>query len=228
VILHIETATKNCSVAISKSGTVLALKEHYSENFSHSEQLHGFIKETLEEAHLEMSSLDAVAVSKGPGSYTGLRIGVAAAKGICFALNLPLISVNALDQMFLHQRLDEFKTENNLFIPMLDARRMEVYMKVLNHDGKSVSDIEAKIIDENSFDGLDVENIILFGPGAEKFQELFHANSKIKIVSDILPSSQLMGSLVQQKFASKQFEDVAYFEPFYLKEFVATTPKKQI
>ncbi len=101
-------------------------------------------------------------------------------------------------------------------------------MKVLNHDGKSVSDIEANIIDENSFEGLYAKNIILFGPGAEKFQELFQANSKIKIVSDILPSSQLMGSLVQQKFASKQFEDVAYFEPFYLKEFVATTPKKQI
>ena len=226
-IIAIETSTTNCSVGLIKNGICEAFIEE-NNGYTHAENLSVFIDDLLQLHHVNKTDLEAVAITKGPGSYTGLRIGVSTAKGICFALNLPLISVNALDQMFLHQRLDEFKTENNLFIPMLDARRMEVYMKVLNHDGKSVSDIEANIIDENSFEGLYAKNIILFGPGAEKFQELFQANSKIKIVSDILPSSQLMGSLVQQKFASKQFEDVAYFEPFYLKEFVATTPKKQI
>lgn len=226
-ILAIETSTTNCSVGLIREGICEAFIEE-NNGYTHAENLSVFIDDLLHLHHVDKTELEAIAVTKGPGSYTGLRIGVSTTKGICFALNLPLVSVNALDQMFLHHSLDEFKTENNLFIPMLDARRMEVYMKTLNYKGKSISTIEAKIIDENSFDGLDAENIILFGPGAEKFQELFQANSKIKIVLDILPSSQLMGSLVQQKFKNKQFEDVAYFEPFYLKEFVATTPKKQI
>jgi tRNA threonylcarbamoyladenosine biosynthesis protein TsaB len=226
-ILAIETSTTNCSVGLIREGICEAFIEE-NNGYTHAENLSVFIDDLLHLHHVDKTELEAIAVTKGPGSYTGLRIGVSTTKGICFALNLPLVSVNALDQMFLHHSLDEFKTENNLFIPMLDARRMEVYMKTLNYQGKSISTIEAKIIDENSFDGLDAENIILFGPGAEKFQELFQANSKIKIVLDILPSSQLMGSLVQQKFKNKQFEDVAYFEPFYLKEFVATTPKKQI
>ena len=226
-ILAIETSTTNCSVGLIREGICEAFIEE-NNGYTHAENLSVFIDDLLHLHHVDKTELEAIAVTKGPGSYTGLRIGVSTTKGICFALNLPLVSVNALDQMFLHHSLDEFKTENNLFIPMLDARRMEVYVKTLNYQGKSISTIEAKIIDENSFDGLDAENIILFGPGAEKFQELFQANSKIKIVLDILPSSQLMGSLVQQKFKNKQFEDVAYFEPFYLKEFVATTPKKQI
>ena len=222
MILHIETATKNCSVAISKSGTVLALKEHYSENFSHSEQLHGFIKETLEEAHLEMSSLDAVAVSKGPGSYTGLRIGVAAAKGICFALDLPLIGVNSLQ--ILSEKYSE--TKQALLFPMFDARRMEVYVMVLNEKKEIVKPTSAEIITPESFKEFPIDiQWVFMGEGAEKCKEILHA-SHIEYRSDIrYPSAKEMVALAWTAFQSQDFEDVAYFEPFYLKDFYTTAKK---
>lgn len=222
VILHIETATRNCSVAISQLGTMLALKEHYSEQFSHSEQLHIFIQEALKEARLKMSALDAVAVSKGPGSYTGLRIGVAAAKGICFALDIPLIAVNSL------QVLTEKYQDNNqaLLFPMFDARRKEVYVMILNEKKEVVKPTFAEVLTTESFKEFPT-NIqwVFMGEGAQKCKEVFDANH-IEYLSEIQhPSAAEMVSLAWRAFQAKKFEDVAYFEPFYLKDFYTTANK---
>ena len=222
VILHIETATKNCSVALSKSGEILALKEHYSEQFCHSEQLHGFIREVLEETQMEMSALDAVAVSKGPGSYTGLRIGVAAAKGICFALDLPLIAVNSL------QILSEKYQNNNqaLLFPMFDARRMEVYAMVLNEKKEVIKPTFAEIVSEESFNEFSTDlQWVFMGEGAQKCKEVFDA-PHIEYRTDIqYPSAAEMVPLAWRAFQFKNFEDVGYFEPFYLKDFYTTVKK---
>mgnify|MGYP002008406447 FL=1 len=222
VILHIETATKNCSIAISRSGAMLALKEHYSEQFSHSEQLHGFIQEVLKEAQIEMSVLDAVAVSKGPGSFTGLRIGVAAAKGICFALDLPLIAVNSL------QILSENYNESNkaLLFPMFDARRMEVYVMVLNEKKQIVKPTFAEVLSPSSFNEFPTDiQWVFMGEGAEKCKEVLDA-SHIEYRSEIQhPSAAEMVSLAWSAFKDKKFEDLAYFEPFYLKNFYSKAKK---
>lgn len=222
VILHIETATKNCSVAISRSGAILALKELHSEQFSHSEKLHVFIQEVLKEAQLEMSALDAVAVSKGPGSYTGLRIGVAAAKGICFALDLPLIAVNSL------QILSEKYQDNNqaLLFPMFDARRMEVYVMILNEKKEVVKPTFAEVLTAESFKEFPTDvQWVFMGEGAQKCKELFEANH-IVYRSDIQhPSAAEMVPLAWKAFQAQKFEDMAYFEPFYLKDFYTTAKK---
>ena len=222
VILHLETATKNCSVAISKSGVIIALKERFSEQFSHGEKLHDFIQEVLKEAQMEVSSLDAVAVSKGPGSYTGLRIGVAAAKGICFAMDLPLIALNSL------QILSEKYQSNNqaILFPMFDARRMEVYVMALNEKKEILKPTFAEVLCDESFNEFPT-NIqwIFMGEGAEKCKQVFDA-SHIKYQSDILyPSAAEMVSLAWKAFKDKKFEDVAYFEPFYLKDFYTKAKK---
>lgn len=222
MILHIETATKNCSVALSKSGELLALKEHHSENFSHSEQLHDFIQEVMKQAHMEMSALDAVAVSKGPGSYTGLRIGVAAAKGICFALDLPLIGVNSL------QILSEKYTETApaFLFPMFDARRMEVYVMVLNGKKEVIQPTFNEIITPDSFKEFSKDiRWVFMGEGAEKCRSIFNA-SHIEYRIDIrYPSAGEMVPLAYAAFQANHFEDLAYFEPFYLKDFYTTAKK---
>ena len=222
VILHIETATKNCSIAISRSGEMLALKEQYSEQFSHSEQLHGFIQEVLKEACIQKSVLDAVGVSKGPGSFTGLRIGVAAAKGICFALDLPLISVNSL------QILSENYHDSNkaLLFPMFDARRMEVYVMVLNEKKEIVKPTFAEVLNAESFNEFPTDiQWIFMGEGAEKCKKVLDA-SHIEYRSEIqFPSAAEMISLAWSAFQAKNFENLAYFEPFYLKDFYSKTKK---
>jgi tRNA threonylcarbamoyladenosine biosynthesis protein TsaB len=222
IILQIETATKNCSVALSASGEMIALKEHYAQNFSHSEQLHGFIQEVMEEAQMKMSSLDAVAVSKGPGSYTGLRIGVAAAKGICFALDIPLIGVNSLQ--ILAEKYNE--TREAFFFPMFDARRMEVYVMVLNEKREVVKSTFAEIISPDSFNELSKEVPWIFmGEGAEKCKTLLDA-PHIQYHTEIqYPSAREMVALAWHAFQSNDYEDVAYFEPFYLKDFYTTAKK---
>ena len=221
-ILHIETATKNCSVAVSRSGTMLALKEEFSEQFSHSEQLHSFIQDVLKEAHMDMAALAAVAVSKGPGSYTGLRIGVAAAKGICFALDLPLIAVNSL------QILTEKYQDNNqaLLFPMFDARRKEVYVMILNEKKEVVKPTFAEVLTTESFKEFPTNvQWVFMGEGAQKCKEVFDANH-IEYRSDIQhPSASEMVSLAWKAFQANKFEDVAYFEPFYLKDFYTTANK---
>lgn len=222
VILSLETATTNCSVGISKDGKSLALVENNAESYSHAEQLHIFIQQALEQTSHSFSDLDAVAVSMGPGSYTGLRIGVSAAKGLCYALDLPLISVSTLESM-AHQI--EVASGTHI-IPVLDARRMEVYSSVFNHQYDSVREIRAEIIDENSFSDYisTTKKALLIGNGAEKCKEILqHPN--LEFVTTAAPSSKEMAPLAYNKYTKQDFEDVAYFEPYYLKDFIVQKKK---
>jgi len=222
LILSIETATTNCSVSLSKDGETLLLKEDYSSNYSHAERLHVFIEETLREAKIERTQLDAIAVSKGPGSYTGLRIGVSAAKGLCYALDIPLISISTLEAL-AHQVKDV--TQGGIVLPMLDARRMEVYSAVFSNSFKLLRPIEAQILDENSFkDYLDIDKVYFIGNGVEKTKTLI-TNKNAVFIEGKLPSANEMSALAYAKYKKNDIEDVAYFEPYYLKDFVALKPK---
>ena len=222
IILNIETATKNCSVSIAKNGEILAIKELNNGNYSHAEVLHPFIVDILEEANITSQELDAVAVSKGPGSYTGLRIGVSAAKGLCFAFDKPLISIETLRSLAHSISIDK-----GVIIPMLDARRMEVYAAVFNSDYDSVREIKAEIIDETSFlEYLENQKVYFLGDGAQKCKEIItHENAVF--VDDKFPSSKEMAELSYSKYKKNDIEDVAYFEPFYLKDFVVIPQKKK-
>ncbi|RKS55965.1 tRNA threonylcarbamoyladenosine biosynthesis protein TsaB [Gillisia mitskevichiae] len=214
-ILCIETASTNCSVAIGVNGKLLALKEDYDSSYSHAERLHNFIKEILEENDLKLSNLDAIAVSKGPGSYTGLRIGVSAAKGLCFSLDLPLISVPTLSSL-------AYQVENEgTIIPMMDARRMEVYTAVFNKEKEQIGETSAKILDAGSYkEYLDEQVVYFIGSGVEKFQKICeHPNARY--IENVLPSAVQMVALATIKYKKSDFEDVAYFEPYYLKDFMA-------
>jgi tRNA threonylcarbamoyladenosine biosynthesis protein TsaB len=219
--LNIETATRNCSVSISKGAGIVSLKELNEGRFSHAEKLHSFILETVSDAGLTLNQMDAIAISKGPGSYTGLRIGVSAAKGLCYALDKPLISVPTLECLALQVPL----SVNELAVPMLDARRMEVYSAVFDHRYDQVRETEAEIIDEHSFQQLLETNIIHFtGDGAQKCRGvILHENARF--VDGLYPSAREMPIISSRKFDRSEFEDVAYFEPYYLKDFVAGKPK---
>ena len=221
LILNLETATKNCSVSLAKNGETIALKEINDGKYSHGEKLHEFIAEVLEEANSNYNELDAIAVSKGPGSYTGLRIGVSAAKGLCFSLDLPLISCDTLKCLALSSEATE-----GFIVPLLDARRMEVYSAVFSEGNDAVRNIQAEIIDENSFqEYLDQGLVTFLGDGAAKCKDIItHSNATFE--DGKFPSSSKMAKLSFEKFVNKDFEDVAYFEPFYLKDFVVTTKKK--
>ena len=214
-ILNIETATTNCSVSLSKGGEILILKEDNALNYSHAESLHVFIDDVLKSAKMSPSQLNAIAVSKGPGSYTGLRIGVSAAKGLCFALDIPLIAVNTLQSI-----AQQVECESGFIIPMLDARRMEVYSAVYDCNYSQIRDTEAQILDATSFKTyLENGKVYFVGNGVEKAKTLInHANAIF--IDDILPSSNEMGKLAYDKYKKNDIEDVAYFEPFYLKEFI--------
>lgn len=216
IILNIETTTTNCSVSISKEGKTVFLKEDNNTNYSHAESLHVFIDIVLKESHTSLSDIDAIAVSKGPGSYTGLRIGVSAAKGLCFALNKPLIAVSTLQALAY-----QIKTDDGLIVSMLDARRMEVYSAIFNPDFNQIRETEAEILDERSFkDYLEKGNVYFVGNGVEKSKEVItHPNAVF--IEDKLPSANEMGVLAHNKYKISNFEDVAYFEPYYLKDFVA-------
>lgn len=222
IILNIETATKNCSVSLAKKGEVIAIKELNNGNYSHAEVLHPFIVDVLKEANLTSKEIDAVAVSKGPGSYTGLRIGVSAAKGLCFAFDKPLISIETLQSL-----AQAISVEEGFIVPLLDARRMEVYATVLNKELEQVRSIQAEIIDENSFgEYLETDKVFFLGDGAHKCKQLItHKNAFF--IDDIFPSAKEMAVLSYQKYKISDLEDVAYFEPFYLKDFVAIPEKKK-
>ncbi|HSQ47171.1 MAG TPA: tRNA (adenosine(37)-N6)-threonylcarbamoyltransferase complex dimerization subunit type 1 TsaB [Lutibacter sp.] len=221
LILNIETATKNCSVSIAEEGKTIALKELNDGNYSHAEKLHKLIEQVVLEAKISLSDLKAIAVSKGPGSYTGLRIGVSAAKGLCFALDLPLISVNTLQSLALSVSIDK-----GYKIPLLDARRMEVYSQVFSEKNEKIREVYADIIDSDSFsDFLNTEKVYFFGDGAEKCKEII-TYKKAVFIDHIFPSAKEMSVLSYQKYGNNEFEDVAYFEPFYLKEFLGEMPKK--
>ncbi len=225
LILNIETATKVCSVSLAKGNTMLSNRISY-EDKSHSELVTVFVQQIIEELQIDIKTIDAVAVSKGPGSYTGLRIGVSAAKGIAYGIDKPLISVNTLQTMVCMVLNNNDFDKNTLFCPMIDARRMEVYTAVYDINCKQIREIKAEIIDENSFNKLlDNNKVVFFGDGANKCKNtILHENAIF--IDDITPLSNYMVKLAFENFKNKQFEDVAYFEPFYLKDFVATKPKK--
>jgi len=228
IILHIESSTLTCSVSISGNGKTAALKESHDHSYAHSEKLVGYIDEVLKESDLKPSNLDAVCVAKGPGSYTGLRIGVSAAKGMCYGLGIPLISVGSLESM-VHWANANFKhqlTDIRLLCPMIDARRMEVYTALFSASLKEEKPVSADIIDTQSFASeLKKGRIVFFGDGAAKCQEtLSHPNAVF--LENFKPSSQGMILIAEQKLAKNELEDVAYFEPYYLKDFVAGKPKK--
>ncbi len=224
IILNIETATKNCSICLAKDDAILALVELNEGQFSHAEKLHSFILEALKKAGKEMHDIDAVAVSKGPGSYTGLRIGVSAAKGICFALDIPLISISTLNS--LAQSITVKNDE--LIVPLLDARRMEVYSAVFNSNYEQIRDIKAEIIDKESFSAyLQSKKVNFLGDGAAKCKEIIKNKNAI-FLTDYFPSAKEMTHLSYKKYDTKKFVDVAYFEPYYLKDFVAGKPKNSL
>jgi len=221
ILLNLETSSTNCSVCVAKDGEILAIRELNSANYSHAEKLHIFIEEVMQEASLKMEDLEAVAVSKGPGSYTGLRIGVSAAKGLSYALGIPLISVSTLKSMASQVNIEN----DEVLIPVLDARRMEVYSSVFDENGKEIRETKAEIIDENSFkEYINVKHIHFLGSGAEKIKELFPLES-ITYHCEVVPSAKEMASISSDKFNASDFEDVAYFEPYYLKDFVLQTKK---
>lgn len=220
LILNIETATTNCSVSVSQKGKTLFLKEDNNSNYSHAESLHVFIDAVLKESNTTLDALDAIAVSKGPGSYTGLRIGVSAAKGLCFALNKPLISTSTLEALAY-----QVKPESGCIVPMLDARRMEVYSAIFDENHHLVRETQAQILDEHSFgDYLQQLKVYFVGNGVEKAKEIItHANAVF--IDGKLPSANEMSMLAYNKYKISDFEDVAYFEPYYLKDFIALKPK---
>lgn len=221
LVLNIETATTNCSVSLSKDGETLVLKEDNSLGYSHAETLHLFIDEVFKTSKIKPSDIDAIAVSKGPGSYTGLRIGVSSAKGLCLALDKPLISISTLESL-AHQ----VNAKDGLIIPMLDARRMEVYSAIYNNDLELQREIEAEILTEESYAELLTSSKVYFiGNGVVKTKSLINHPNAI-FIEDKLPSANEMSFLAEYKYKKSDTEDVAYFEPYYLKDFVALKKKK--
>ena len=222
LILHIETATLTCSVALSENGELLNRIEKTERNI-HAAVLTVFIQDLLAEAGKKMQDLAAVAVSMGPGSYTGLRIGVSTAKGLCYALDIPLIAVNTLHAMasgFINKCFSV--NINTLFCPMIDARRMEVYAAIYDHEVKEKQETAAVIVDGQSFkDLLDKHIVYFFGDGASKCEEILGSHLNARVMDDYLNSASDMVTLAHQKFENKEFENVAYFEPYYLKDYVA-------
>ena len=215
-ILNIETATTNCSVSLSFDGEILAIREDYNDKYSHSERLHTYIDEVLKESKIRSNELSAIAVSKGPGSYTGLRIGVSTAKGLCFALDKPLISIPTLESL-----ANQVITEKGVIIPMLDARRLEVYASVYDWGYKQVRKTKAEILDSNSFsDYLSNNTVAFIGSGVSKTAELIKHPNAI-FIQNKLPSARDMGQLAYAKYKKNDIEDVAYFEPYYLKDFLS-------
>jgi tRNA threonylcarbamoyladenosine biosynthesis protein TsaB len=219
-ILNIETATKNCSVALAKEGKTILCKEIAEEGYSHAERLHVFIEEIIKEVGITFQDLIAIAVSQGPGSYTGLRIGVSAAKGLCFALDIPLIAVDTLQVL-----ASQATVSSGLIIPMLDARRMEVYSAIFTPNYEKQRAVQAEIITENSFEELQ-ETLYFVGDCAEKCKTVLTKENYIFLDEIKYPSAKEMSGLSFEKYQKNETVDVAYFEPYYLKDFMITTSKK--
>lgn len=220
IILHIETATEMCSVALSRGSELIALKEE-SRGFSHAEKMIPFIDLLLKEAHILPSELDAITVSIGPGSYTGLRIGASTAKGLCYALDIPAISVSTLLSIAEGAKKELLNFDNSIwFAPMIDARRMEVYTALFNFEGVLLNEIHAEIIDQESFrDILEIQKIVFCGNGMPKSKEIL-SQYALASFSEATLSAKNMIIPALDKYKKAQFEDVAYFEPFYLKEYI--------
>jgi tRNA threonylcarbamoyladenosine biosynthesis protein TsaB len=217
LILSLETSTTVCSVALHSSGKLLALSEVHIEQ-SHASKLAVLVEEIKRAAGIGLSELDAVAISSGPGSYTGLRIGTSTAKGLCYSLEIPLIAVNTLELM-AHQ-MSRVNVDHAWLCPMIDARRMEVYCQLTDALLKPVLSVEARVIDETSFAAeLEKNVIVFFGNGAEKCEDVI-THSNARFVTGIYPSAASLGVLASRKFQKEELEDLVHFEPFYLKEFL--------
>ncbi|MEN0054173.1 MAG: tRNA (adenosine(37)-N6)-threonylcarbamoyltransferase complex dimerization subunit type 1 TsaB [Mucilaginibacter sp.] len=223
VILQIETATTSCSVALAIDGHISTSKQINERNI-HAEVITLFIDELVKTAGITYDDIDAVAVSSGPGSYTGLRIGVSTAKGLCFALNKPLIAIETLEAMAYGVLNDQdiLVDKDTLLCPMIDARRMEVYCALFNHAGLKVRATAADIIDEHSFDEfLNAQKILFFGDGADKCEAILGSHPNAQFLPGFVNSATYLTQKAAEKFNKKEFEDVAYFEPYYLKDFIA-------
>ncbi len=221
-ILHLETSSKNCSVAISEGEELLCLCEEVSDNYKQSESLHTFVEWALEGAEITLKDLDAISIGKGPGSYTGLRIGASSAKGFCFGLSIPLIAINSLETM-----IEPFlKNDYDLIIPLIDARRMEVYTAVFDgNSGDMLTQTEAKVLEEHSFQEYHDKKILFVGDGVTKAKEILQL-STADFDDKVYPTAKYLIKKAVERYNQKEFEDVAYFEPFYLKDFQGVKKKK--
>ncbi len=226
LILSIETATKTCSVALHVKGNLIGSQE-LNVDKSHSKFLAPMIRDLFQHVNKEMKDLSAVAISKGPGSYTGLRIGTSTAKGICYALDIPLLAVNTLLAMCF--MANETNPKGHHLCPMLDARRMEVYTLIADKNLKIIQETRAIIINEYSFTKeLDRHPVIFFGEGMTKARTLLQKHPNALFLENIYPLANAVGYLAQEKYQKKEFENLEAFEPFYLKDFIATVPRKLI
>jgi tRNA threonylcarbamoyladenosine biosynthesis protein TsaB len=231
LILAIETGTDICAVALVRDGELVALRESEEER-NHAKKIGVFVDELLRECGVAADELDAVAVSKGPGSYTGLRIGVSFAKGLCYGLNIPLIAVGSLDalaEVAIEDNeagiLDVENWDEAVLCPMVDARRMEVYTRLFDTSGKALSEVSAEVVTEETFADVRREKqLIIFGNGAAKCREVMPDATYISIT----PSARGLARLAQQRLSAGQTEDIAYFEPFYLKDFIVIPSKKKL
>mgnify|MGYP003604437717 FL=1 len=218
-ILNIETATKNCSVSLAKNGDTIALREIAEEGYSHAEKLHVFIEEIIAESKISFEDLNAIAVSQGPGSYTGLRIGVSSAKGLCYALNIPMIAIDTLQSLAA-----QISISKGIIIPMIDARRMEVFNAIYDKSLNTLKPVSAEIITEESYQ-TNEEEIHFLGDGASKCKEFLHKSNFIFYDEIIYPSAKQMSLLSFEKYKNSDTVDVAYFEPLYVKDFMITKKK---
>lgn len=232
LILSIETGTDICSVALANDGELMALRES-DEGRDHAKKVALFVDELLRETGVQPSDLDAIAVGKGPGSYTGLRIGVSFAKGMCYALNIPLIAIGSLDALTEVARedydagildIEDEEWAKAKLCPLVDARRMEVYTQVFDNEGKALTDVVAEVVTEESFKEWRADKFVIFGNGAKKCTELLSD----AIFVEVAPSARGIVRLAEEAFKAEKFEDLAYFEPFYLKEFLVIPSKKKL
>ncbi|MDI9309392.1 MAG: tRNA (adenosine(37)-N6)-threonylcarbamoyltransferase complex dimerization subunit type 1 TsaB [Limnohabitans sp.] len=218
-ILHLETATRNCSVSVAENGKTIFCQEIAESGYSHAEKLHLFIEEVLTQAKITFNELNAIAVSQGPGSYTGLRIGVSAAKGFCYGLQIPLIAIDTLE--VLARKINRVE---GVIVPMIDARRMECYTAVFDSEYRNVREVQSEIITETSFSDIS-EKIHLVGDGAMKCKEVLKDEKFIFYPELEFPSANEMSFLAYEKYKINDTVDVAYFEPFYLKDFILNSGK---
>ena len=231
LILCIETGTDICSVGIARDGELMSLRES-DQGRDHAKQVAVFVDELLRETGVKPDELDAVAVGMGPGSYTGLRIGVSFAKGLCYGLNIPLLAVGSLEAL-TDVAIKDYEAgiiqvegwDEAFLCPMVDARRMEVYTQVFDSKANPLSSVTAEVVDENTLaeHRAATDHFVVFGSGAAKCAEILGAE-----LIDVTPSVRGMATIAEQKFADGNFADVAYFEPYYLKDFVVTTSKKKL
>jgi tRNA threonylcarbamoyladenosine biosynthesis protein TsaB len=220
-VLLIETSSVNCSVALSVNHQLISCIEKQEQNI-HASSITIFIEQVLADANLTLQDLDAVAVGKGPGSYTGLRIGVSTAKALCYALNIPLIACNSLETLYEQAKINQ--PHHHLYIPLIDARRMEVYTCSYSESGNILEEIRAVIVDEHTFlDSLTKSKILFFGDGAAKIKQMYALHKNAEFLEELYPSAKFMQTQALSYFEQQRFEDVAYFEPYYLKEFYFNT-----